>query len=203
LILGKLYVDHYGTMRIQGNCELSCKLKFKEQSIIDRNPHQVQGFVHSKTGEKLATLFGKWDEAMYYVLGDLSERHKSYDPMSDAVQLWQCADPPQKMTRYGLTAFATTLNELTPGLEGQLPPTDSRLRPDQRHLENGEYDDANAEKLRLEKKQRRVSLFSSTTSLFGRIKPIELQVDGHLDAIVCSLNHIDQYATSCWLLQLF
>lgn len=41
LILGKLYVDHYGTMRIQGNRELSCKLKFKEQSIIDRNPHQV------------------------------------------------------------------------------------------------------------------------------------------------------------------
>lgn len=41
LILGKLYCDHYGTMRVQGNHEYSCKLKFKEQSIIDRNPHQV------------------------------------------------------------------------------------------------------------------------------------------------------------------
>ena len=41
LILGKLYCDHYGTMRIEGNREYSCKLKFKEQSIIDRNPHQV------------------------------------------------------------------------------------------------------------------------------------------------------------------
>lgn len=41
LILGKLYCDHYGTMRIQGNRNYSCKLKFKEQSIIDRNPHQV------------------------------------------------------------------------------------------------------------------------------------------------------------------
>lgn len=41
--------------------------------------------------------------------------------------------------------------------QDKLPPTDSRLRPDQRHLENGEYDDANAEKLRLEQKQRRVS----------------------------------------------
>ncbi|KAH7294562.1 hypothetical protein KP509_27G007500 [Ceratopteris richardii] len=40
LIIGKLYCDHYGTMRIQGNQELSCRLKFKEQSIIDRNPHQ-------------------------------------------------------------------------------------------------------------------------------------------------------------------
>ncbi|KAL9273969.1 Oxysterol-binding protein-related protein [Drosera capensis] len=40
LILGKLYCEHYGTMRIQGNRGFSCKLKFKEQSIIDRTPHQ-------------------------------------------------------------------------------------------------------------------------------------------------------------------
>ncbi|KAH7520097.1 hypothetical protein FEM48_Zijuj08G0107900 [Ziziphus jujuba var. spinosa] len=40
LILGKLYCDHCGTMRIQGNHNYSCKLKFKEQSVIDQNPHQ-------------------------------------------------------------------------------------------------------------------------------------------------------------------
>ena len=40
----------------------------------------------------------------------------------------------------------------------KLPPTDSRLRPDQRHLENGEYDMANAEKLRLETRQRMVHI---------------------------------------------
>ena len=28
-------------MRIQGSHGYSCKLKFKEQSIIERNPHQV------------------------------------------------------------------------------------------------------------------------------------------------------------------
>ena len=41
IILGKIYCDHYGTMRIKGSGKYSCKLKFKEQSIIDRNPHQV------------------------------------------------------------------------------------------------------------------------------------------------------------------
>lgn len=51
LILGKLYCDHYGTMRIEGNREYSCKLKFKEQSIIDRNPHQVHFFISSKYWE--------------------------------------------------------------------------------------------------------------------------------------------------------
>lgn len=33
-------------------------------------------------------------------------------------------------------------------------PTDSRLRPDQRLMEDGRWDEANAEKLRLEEKQR-------------------------------------------------
>ncbi|MCO5568032.1 hypothetical protein L7F22_021728 [Adiantum nelumboides] len=154
LILGKLYCDHYGTMRIQGNRELSCRLKFKEQSIIDRNPHQVQGFVHDKSGQKLASLFGKWDESMYYIPGDLALKPKGYDPMADAELLWERNKPSKFMTRYNLTSFAITLNELTPGLKERLPPTDSRLRPDQRHLENGEYDLAFAEKLRLEEKQR-------------------------------------------------
>ena len=45
IILGKIYCDHYGTMRIKGSGNYSCKLKFKEQSIIDRNPHQVKDII--------------------------------------------------------------------------------------------------------------------------------------------------------------
>ncbi|KAG0455240.1 hypothetical protein HPP92_024532 [Vanilla planifolia] len=126
----------------------------KEQSIIDRNPHQVHGFVQdNKTGDKVAMLLGKWDEAIYYVLGDPSTKPKGYDPMSEAVLLWE-HDKSISQTRYNLRSFAISLNELTPGLLEKLPPTDSRLRPDQRHLENGEYELANIEKLRLEQLQR-------------------------------------------------
>ncbi|CAI0425849.1 unnamed protein product [Linum tenue] len=154
IILGKLYCDHYGTMRIKGSGTYSCRLKFKEQSIIDRNPHQVHGFVQdNRTGQKVAMLVGKWDEAMYYVLGDPTTKPKGYDPMTEAVLLWE-RDKSVTRTRYNLTPFAVTLNEITPGLSGKLPPTDSRLRPDQRFLENGEYELANAEKLRLEQLQR-------------------------------------------------
>ncbi|KAK2636638.1 hypothetical protein Ddye_031430 [Dipteronia dyeriana] len=154
IILGKIYCDHYGTMRIKGSGNYSCKLKFKEQSIIDRNPHQVHGFVQdNRTGEKVAMLVGKWDEAMYYVLGDPTTKPKGYDPMTEAVLLWERGKSDTK-TRYNLTPFAISLNELTSGLSDKLPPTDSRLRPDQRHLENGEYELANAEKLRLEQLQR-------------------------------------------------
>ena len=54
---------------------------------------------------------------MYYVMGDISEKPKNYDPMSEAVLLWRVAAPPEKLTRYGLTAFSMTLNEITPGLK--------------------------------------------------------------------------------------
>ncbi|KAI5589169.1 hypothetical protein BDE02_05G143300 [Populus trichocarpa] len=154
LILGKLYCDHYGTMRIEGNREYSCKLKFKEQSIIDRNPHQVQGMVQDRHGRTVATLFGKWDESMYYMNDDFSGKGKGFESMKEAHMLWRRSKPPRFPTRYNLTRFAMTLNELTHGLKEKLPPTDSRLRPDQRYLENGEFDMANSEKLRLEQRQR-------------------------------------------------
>ncbi|KAI4337771.1 hypothetical protein L6164_016147 [Bauhinia variegata] len=154
LILGKLYCDHYGTMRIQGNPEYSCKLKFKEQSIIDRNPHQVHGIVQDRNGKTVATLFGKWDESMHFVNGDCAGKGKGHESLSEARLLWKRSKPPKFPTRYNLTRFAITLNELTPGLKEKLPPTDSRLRPDQRYLENGEYEMANSEKLRLEQRQR-------------------------------------------------
>ncbi|KAL0391713.1 UNVERIFIED_CONTAM: Oxysterol-binding protein-related protein 1C [Sesamum radiatum] len=166
LILGKLYCDHYGTMRIQGNRNYSCKLKFKEQSIIDRNPHQVQGIVQDNSGKTVATLFGKWDESMHYVNGDCSSKGKGHESLSEARLLWKRSKPPKFPTRYNFTRFAMTLNELIPGLKilqtaiefelfaGEATPTDSRLRPDQRCLENGEYEMANAEKLRLEQRQR-------------------------------------------------
>ncbi|XP_052190349.1 oxysterol-binding protein-related protein 1C-like [Diospyros lotus] len=156
LILGKLYCDHYGTMRIQGNHNYSCKLKFKEQSIIDRNPHQVHGTVQDRYGKTVATLFGKWDESMHYIYGDSSAKGKGTE-LSEAHLLWKRSKPLDFPTKYNLTRFALTLNELTPELKEKLPPTDSRLRPDQRCLENGLYDMANAEKLRLEQRQRQAT----------------------------------------------
>lgn len=122
-------------------------LKFKEQSILDRNPHQVNGFVEDVTEKKAATVFGKWNDSLYYVAGDGINK-------ASASLLWKATKAPPNVTRYNFTSFAMTLNELIPGLEEKLPPTDSRLRPDQRHLENGEYEKANEEKQRLERRQR-------------------------------------------------
>ncbi|XP_042472370.1 oxysterol-binding protein-related protein 2A-like isoform X1 [Zingiber officinale] len=153
LIFGKLYCEHHGMMNIRGNRMFSSQLRFKEKSLLDRNPRQVVGFVEDANKTKVASLTGKWDDRMYYCKGtDVS--NKAALPTEDAYLLWKRSDPPANPTRYNLTSFAITLNELTSELQEKLPPTDSRLRPDQRHLENGEYEKANAEKLRLEQRQR-------------------------------------------------
>lgn len=151
----------------------------------------MQGIVQERNGKTVATLLGKWDESMHYVLGDCSGKGKGSEPLSEAHLLWKRSKPPEYPTRYNLTRFAITLNELTPGLkvrmdiflvrhvylsfsygnillstileQEKLPPTDSRLRPDQRCLENGEYEMANAEKLRLEQRQRQVKIGISSS----------------------------------------
>ena len=55
---------------------------------------------------------------------------------------------------YGFTTFAAALNEITEIENGHLPPTDSRLRPDQQALELGDHDKAEGLKARLEERQR-------------------------------------------------
>lgn len=57
---------------------------------------------------------------------------------------------------YHFTYFTLQLNFLPPQLVGKLPPTDSRLRPDQRALECGDLVKASDEKARLEDKQRKM-----------------------------------------------
>ncbi|XBI10318.1 hypothetical protein VPH35_137620 [Triticum aestivum] len=116
LILGKLYCNHHGIMHIKGNRQYSCKLKFKEPSLLDRNPHLVQGFVEDNDGKKASFLIGKWDESMYYSNLDTS-KVKSADQLQGASLLWEKNKPSPNPTRYNLSSFAITLNELSPELQ--------------------------------------------------------------------------------------
>jgi len=78
----------------------------------------------------------------------------SKKPKKHVLLLWRRAPMPNPPVPFNLTPFAVTLNELPDGLRPLLPPTDSRLRPDQRAMEEGKYDLADQEKYRLEEKQR-------------------------------------------------
>ena len=60
--------------------------------------------------------------------------------------------------QYGFTPFAIALNELTPEGTRNLPPTDSRFRPDMRALENGDSEEASRAKVRVEDRNRALAL---------------------------------------------
>lgn len=66
--------------------------------------------------------------------------HVKMDTGNGMETVWKAAPRPEDPTRYNLTQFAIQLNEMTPGLEEKLPPTDCRLRPDQSSLEQGYFD---------------------------------------------------------------
>ncbi|KAE8661320.1 Oxysterol-binding protein-related protein 1C [Hibiscus syriacus] len=143
LILGKLYCDH-----------------------------QVHGIVQDRNGRTMASLLGKWDESMHYVIGDYYAKGTGQESFSETHTLWKRSNSTKYPTRYNLIRFTITLNELTPGLKEKLPPTDSRLRPDQSYLENGEYEMANSEKLQLEQRQRQHFIRSSKVPLAPVQKPL-------------------------------
>ena len=85
----------------------------------------MKGHVEDAAGNKVATLNGTWDGCMF----------RQDDAQSPLVPVWQSSPPACDPTRYNLTAWAITLNELTENLAPLLPMTDSRLRPDQKYLE--------------------------------------------------------------------
>eukprot|EP00064_Thunnus_orientalis_P004059 superscaffoldBa00000358_g4070 len=69
--------------------------------------------------------------------------------------IWKITPRPDNSAKfYAFSSFAMQLNELEKSMEGVIPPTDSRLRPDISAMENGDIDLASAEKKRLEEKQR-------------------------------------------------
>jgi hypothetical protein len=72
---------------------------------------------------------------------------------SQAFLVWE-ANPRPTGIPFNLTPFVLTLNAIPDTLRPWLAPTDTRLRPDQRAMEDGEYDFAATEKNRLEEAQR-------------------------------------------------
>ncbi|XP_045455674.1 oxysterol-binding protein-related protein 6-like [Melitaea cinxia] len=141
---GQRWVDQYGDMHITCHgTNISCKLNFIKASSWSNSRHEVRGAVTDAGSGARLRLAGRWSEAMY--AGD-----------SPAARcLWRPgAMPPEHELYYGFTRFAIELNELEPGLRELLPHTDTRFRPDQRALEEGDVEAAERFKHQLEQAQR-------------------------------------------------
>ncbi|KAJ8953651.1 hypothetical protein NQ314_007258, partial [Rhamnusium bicolor] len=159
IIVGKLWVDQHGDMEITGKGPangIKCHLKYIPYSYFTRDSQRrVKGVVMDGTGSVKWIINGTWDDQVEIsaVTGNTGTASNPVYQTGPSVLAWKCRPPPEDSDKfYNFTLLAAQLNEPEEGVA----PTDSRLRPDQRLMEEGNWDDANKEKVRLEEKQRAV-----------------------------------------------
>uniref|UniRef100_A0A671L960 Oxysterol-binding protein n=1 Tax=Sinocyclocheilus anshuiensis TaxID=1608454 RepID=A0A671L960_9TELE len=162
IIVGKLWIDQSGEIDVVNHRTGDrCHLKFAPYSYFSRDvARKVTGVVTDKNGKAHYVLSGTWDEKMECSRVMQSSRggengadgrQKTVYQTLKAKELWRKTPLPEGAENmYYFSTLALTLNEPEEGIA----PTDSRRRPDQRLMEQGRWEEANAEKQRLEEKQR-------------------------------------------------
>ncbi|UJR28181.1 hypothetical protein I4U23_009433 [Adineta vaga] len=136
------WIDHYGDVLVESSLGTKARISFIQSDYRTRL-NNVAGDIEDATGKVVQKIFGHWHEE---VLCGNDQTARS---------IWkQSAVPENSKQYYGFTRFAIELNELDDDLRQQLPPTDTRFRPDQRYLESGQVELAEKEKARIEEAQR-------------------------------------------------
>ena len=175
IMVGNPTVDNYGKMVVENHTTGDkITVDMKQRGWRASSAYQLSGQALDRNGTPQWALGGHWNSKIFAKkinkdhLDSLGNTRKmsilddpgkagagttSTDPYSGSKFLvWQVA--PRPKVPFNLTQFALTLNGLDDNLKSWLAPTDTRLRPDQRDMENGNYDRAADEKHRVEVKQR-------------------------------------------------
>ena len=167
IITGNPAVENYGPMEIKNwNTGEVAMLDFKPRGWKASSAFQISGKVLDSSGNIRFSMGGRWNSKIYARItpgyeaavdepskgGGEVHRGGFVDP-NRAYLVWQ-ANPRPSGIPFNLTPFVLTFNHIDEQLRPWLAPTDSRLRPDQRAMEDGEYDFAATEKNRLEEAQR-------------------------------------------------
>uniref|UniRef100_A0AAX7VW68 Oxysterol-binding protein n=1 Tax=Astatotilapia calliptera TaxID=8154 RepID=A0AAX7VW68_ASTCA len=141
------YLEHYGEVIIKNlkSNICTCKITFVKSRYwgSETNKNEVQGVVLDQSGSAIHRFGGLWHEGIFC------------DTLPTPKCIWKPNQQPKDyLLYYGFSSFAMELNELPSDLKPLLPPTDTRLRPDQRMLEDGRVDEADKKKDEIEEMQR-------------------------------------------------
>ncbi|XP_077407289.1 oxysterol-binding protein-related protein 7 isoform X2 [Vanacampus margaritifer] len=141
------YLEHYGEVTIRNltSNACTCKITFVKSRYwgSDANRNEVQGTVLDRSGSVIHRFGGLWHEGIFC------------DTLPTPKCVWKPnPQPKDHLIYYGFSAFAMELNQLTADLKPLLPSTDSRLRPDQRMLEEGQVEETDRKKDEIEELQR-------------------------------------------------
>ncbi|XP_052467547.1 oxysterol-binding protein-related protein 6-like isoform X1 [Carassius gibelio] len=141
------YLEHYGEVIIRNlkSSVCTCKITFVKSRYwgSDGSKNEVQGQVLDESGNVVHRFGGFWHEGIFC------------DTLPNPQCIWKPNPQPKNyMLYYGFSSFAIEMNELTPDLKPLLPLTDTRLRPDQRLLEEGKIEETDKKKDEVEENQR-------------------------------------------------
>ncbi|XP_038836282.1 oxysterol-binding protein-related protein 6-like [Salvelinus namaycush] len=141
------WLEHYGEVTIRNTKSdlCTCKISFVKSRYwtSETSKNEVQGQVLNQAGEVVHQFGGLWHEGIFC------------DTLPNPKCIWKPnPQPDDHFQYYGFGRYARELNELTPELKKVLPPSDTRYRPDQRILEEGDVAGADSKKEEVEQKQR-------------------------------------------------
>ena len=113
--------------------------------MFTRTLGKVEGHAYDSDGNKILKIEGNWTTKMTI---------KNIESGEETV-VWELQEKPENFEdMHSFSKFSINLNHLTPELEKEIAPTDSRFRPDLREFERGNIEIGGKEKHRLEEKQR-------------------------------------------------
>lgn len=157
-IMGNPIIDHYGDLVVTNHrTGETCTLTFKPRGWRGKDAFEIKGDVRDALGNEQWEIAGRWDKQLVARQVGAANKPLDVDESIDEAApeyllLWQNTEKPK--APFNLTPYACTLNDIPKGLEEYIPPTDCRLRTDQRAFENAEYDKAQLLKSANEEKQR-------------------------------------------------
>lgn len=143
LIAGERYTEPVNEFEILGSDGSKAKITFQKTGIFGGRSESLTATITPPKSSKWKrqALQGKWSEFL-----EDSTTHKKLWTVGDLVK--------DSSKKYGFTVFTAQLNEITDIERDNLPPTDSRLRPDIKAYESGDIEKAEELKLKLEQLQR-------------------------------------------------
>ncbi|KAG9093089.1 hypothetical protein FS749_015118 [Ceratobasidium sp. UAMH 11750] len=161
-IVGQPTIDHYGDMTVVNHrTGDTCLLTFKPRGWRAKESFEIKGTIQDAAGQVTWEIAGRWNSQLLARragsdVGDLlPDAQVSANQLSanQYMMLWKNTEKPS--APFNLTPFAITLNDCpSDTLSPYLPPTDCRVRPDQRAFEMGRYERANELKSMQEDFQR-------------------------------------------------
>ena len=183
-MIGALYLWINGDMTCT-NSKTGDKLvvNFKPKGWTSKGDYQAEGKVFDAKGKAVLNVFGMWNSHLK-IIDPVTKKETCIAKKHD--------NPENFELQYYFSAFNINLNNLRPDMLSKLPPTDCRLRPDQRAYEYGSLELASKEKYRLEESQRTRRKENQKATSAWKPKWFDFEMNGN-DVTVCNFKLKDGY----------